>query len=313
MTSTPKLLPHDVKEALIEVCGRSFWYKQPLFDVFARAGVPEELYVQYEDEAKFKIARKTLGDLERKGAEGLSIQRRLITELCKFRRLPDSDVPDKDAALDALGRLKACVEEHDLGTEKEQNSAARRALDAVRTIQREQYRSRQLAILHKKFVDMTVSSAAQRRGYDLEDLLKELFAVYEIQYRKSYRTNAEQIDGFFHFHGFDYLVETRWRSEQFTQNDLLVFKGKVDQKIQSTRGMVVSVNGFHKDIVRRIRDAGSANIILVDGQDLALVLEDQVRLTDALHRKIDKAAQEGVVYFRLADLFADIPHAYENT
>ena len=36
MSPDRRLLPHDVKEALIEVCGRAFWYKQPLFDVFAR-------------------------------------------------------------------------------------------------------------------------------------------------------------------------------------------------------------------------------------------------------------------------------------
>lgn len=30
-------LPHEVKNALIEVCGRAFWYKQPLFDMFGRA------------------------------------------------------------------------------------------------------------------------------------------------------------------------------------------------------------------------------------------------------------------------------------
>ena len=38
-----QLLPPEVKHALIEVCGRSFWYKQPLFDMLARAGIPEEL------------------------------------------------------------------------------------------------------------------------------------------------------------------------------------------------------------------------------------------------------------------------------
>ena len=42
MSPDRRLLPHDVKEPLIEVCGRAFWYKQPLFDVFARAGITEE-------------------------------------------------------------------------------------------------------------------------------------------------------------------------------------------------------------------------------------------------------------------------------
>lgn len=45
-------LPADVKNAIIQVCGRSFWYKQPLFDMFARAGIPENLYLKYEQERK---------------------------------------------------------------------------------------------------------------------------------------------------------------------------------------------------------------------------------------------------------------------
>jgi len=61
----PKLLPVEVKNALINVCGRAFWYKQPLFDMFARAGIQEEMYIKYEHEPKFKIARQILADLER--------------------------------------------------------------------------------------------------------------------------------------------------------------------------------------------------------------------------------------------------------
>jgi hypothetical protein len=78
-----KILPADVKNALIEVCGRSFWYKQPLFDMFARAGIPDDLYLKYEHEAKFKIARQLLSDLERMGDDGYVLQRRLLTELCR--------------------------------------------------------------------------------------------------------------------------------------------------------------------------------------------------------------------------------------
>ncbi len=55
-----QLLPAEVKSALIDVCGRAFWYKQPLFDMFARAGIPEELYLKYEHEPKFKIGASSL-------------------------------------------------------------------------------------------------------------------------------------------------------------------------------------------------------------------------------------------------------------
>jgi hypothetical protein len=74
-----ELLPAEVKNALIEVCGRCFWYKQPLFDMFARAGISEDMYLKYEHEPKFKIARQLLGDLEVLGDDGLLLQKRLLT------------------------------------------------------------------------------------------------------------------------------------------------------------------------------------------------------------------------------------------
>lgn len=298
-------LPADVKGALIQVCGRSFWYKQPLFDIFDRAGIPESVYLKYEHEIKFKIARQLIADLENMGEEGLLLQKRLLTELCKLRALPDDQVPDRDAGLNALRKLKRLAQEHSLVAREERERAKRRAADAEAQVQKARERERRLRELYDAYSEMCSSSDHQARGYNLEDLLKELFALYELRYRKSYRAEGEQIDGFFTFGGFDYLVEARWRKDAPSLQDLLTFKGKVDRKIESTRGLFISVADFQKDIVQRLREAGPANLILTDGYDLTLILEGRVSLIDALQAKIDKASQEGVLYYPLVNLFKD--------
>ena len=296
-------LPYDVKQAIIQVCGRSFWYKQPLFEIFDRAGIPEEVYLSYEHEAKFKIARSLLSELEKRGSEGWLFQKRLLTELCKLRDLPDQEVPDRDAGLEALRKLKRLALEQKLVTKKENYRRARKAEDAKTKTQKARDRKRQLEELHAAFAELSQASNPQQRGYGLEDLLKELFALYEIRYRKSYRAEGEQIDGFFAFGGFDYLVEARWRKEKPSLQDLLAFKGKVDRKIKSTRGLVVSIVGFREDIVGHLRHSGPANLLLLDGYDLTLILEGRVSLPDALQAKVDKAAQEGIIYFPIAKIF----------
>jgi hypothetical protein len=298
-----QVLPPEVKSALIEVCGRSFWYKQPLFDMFARAGIPEEMYLKYEHEPKFKIARQLVADLEVRGDDGYLFQRRLLSELCGLRRLPDADLPDRDAGLDALRRLKLAAHEHDLGVDESRVSAGRRMANAETGVQKAREREKRLSELRRAFCELSSSADRQRRGYGLEDLLKELFALHEIRYRKSYKAAGEQIDGFFSFGGFDYLVEARWRANQPSLENLLSFKGKVDRKIESTRGIVVSMTGFDSEVVRRVRDAGSANLVLMDGYDLTLILEGRLSLVDALQAKVERAAQEGVIYFQLAGLF----------
>lgn len=67
---------------------------------------------------------------------------------------------------------------------------------------------------------------------------------------------------------------------------------------------MVSLSGFRNDVVERLRQAGPANLVLIDGYDLNLVLDGRVSLIDALQYKADIAAQEGVVYFSLAQLFS---------
>ncbi|MBN1569185.1 MAG: restriction endonuclease [Acidobacteria bacterium] len=299
-----KLLPADVKNAIIEVCGRCFWYKQPLFDILARAGIEEDMYLQYEHESKFKIIRQLLADLERSGEDGYLLQRRLLTELCKLRDIPDPEVPDRDAGIKALRRLKETAKNHDLEAKEEHTIVKRRSADADQLVQRARDRDRRLGELKNTFASMASGDDVQGRGYGLEDLLKELFALHEIRYRKSYRVEGEQIDGFFAFGGFDYLVEARWRKDHPTLQDLLAFKGKVDRKIESTRGMIISISSFEDEVVRHLREAGPANLILVDGYDLMLILEGRVSLTDALQAKIEKAAQEGTIYYPLAKLFS---------
>jgi hypothetical protein len=295
-------LPFEIKSALVEVCGRSFWYKQPLFDLFARAGIPEEDYLKYEHEAKFKIARQLLDDLELRGEDGWLLQKRLLTEMCKLRSLPDSEVPDRDAGLEALRKLKRLAVEHDLYVEEGEQKSRRLAADAERMVQKARERGRKLSELHAAFTGMITSADPQTRGYGLEDLLNELSAIFEIRYRKSYRTEGEQIDGFFTFGGFDYLVEARWRKEPPALSDMLAFKGKVDRKIESTRGLLLSIAGFQEESVQRLKEAGPANLILADGYDLTLILERRVGLIDGLQAKIDKASQEGILFFPLSKL-----------
>ncbi len=296
-------LPFEIKNALIEVCGRSFWYKQPLFDLLERAGIPEDYYLKYEHEPKFKMARQLIDDLEAMGEEGWLLQKRLISELCKLRTLPDSEVPDRDAGLAALRNLKELACQQKLVMEEEQQQTQRTKTDAENRVQKVRERDRRLAELHTAFTSMIACPDHQARGYGLEDVLSELFAVFELRYRKSYRADGEQIDGFFAFGGFDYLVEARWRSEPPTLEDLLAFKGKVDRKIESTRGFFVSVQGFRPDTIQRLREAGPANLILLDGYDLTLLLEGRVSLIDGLQAKIDKASQEGVLHYSLSALF----------
>jgi hypothetical protein len=297
-------LPFEIREAVVAVCGKAFWLKDPFRSFLLSCGVPVEIYDRYGDESKFKIARHVLGELDALGEKGYEIQRRLITDLAKLRRAPDESVPNMDAALSAIRWLKELAVNQKMIIEEERKVADVRFQDARRKQAAIAARAEKMEELRRTFLALVgAKDDPQGRGYGLEDFLAELFELHEITYRRPYRTTTEQIDGHFPFKNFDYLVEARWRLGPPSEADLGAFKTKVDKKISSTRGLFVSIPGYRPEVVLEFTRGVSSNIVLMDGQDLALILEGHVSLTDSLDLKIQKAAQEGIIFFPLSQRF----------
>jgi len=65
--------------------------------------------------------------------------------------------------------------------------------------------------LLKKYDGLLNVKDAQRRGYDLQDLLNEAFELCGVKMRKPFtrNENGEQIDGALSFESWYYLVECR--------------------------------------------------------------------------------------------------------
>ncbi len=302
---TRQQLPFEMSEAVVQTCGRAFWLRDPFRSFLLAAGVPKAVYERYAEEPKFKIARHVLAELDDLGEEGWEIQRRLVTEFCKLRNLPDPNVPDKDAALQSLRALKELAVSQGMFVEQERSKADQRFREAKLREDAAAARRSRLDQLRRTFNDMIASGVdPQSRGYGLENLLVDLFALHEIVYRPPYRIGTEQIDGHFEFKSFDYLVEARWRKDQPSEADLSVLKTKVEKKITSTRGLFVSVVGFRSLVVDEFAKGIARNMVLMSGEDLSLILEGHVSLTDALDLKIQKAAQEGELYFALRNRFS---------
>lgn len=294
-----KPLPFEIIDALIQCFGRSFHFKDNVETFFISCGVNRSLAQKYRNEPKFVWARKLLSELN-ETEDGRNVLQRILTDICTLNKLPDTEVPDPDAGLQALRRVKKLAYENDLLAKKSRTEGEKRKSVLHQKVKIIEERVRKLKDVNEKFKDAIKNPNRQQAGYSLEDLIKELFAIFEIDYRKSYRTSTstQQIDGHFSFKGFNYLVEARWRQDQPTEIEIGGFKHKVDVKLRSTRGIFVSINGFRSEVINQFTSIGS-NIIFFSGEDLAFILEGRIDLHDALIKKIEKASQEGEVYVSL--------------
>ncbi|NIM05158.1 MAG: restriction endonuclease, partial [Armatimonadetes bacterium] len=165
-------VPFEVREALVTVCGRSFHYKDLFRDFLISSDVPAHVYDRYSEESKFKIARHILGELDSMGDEGYRIQRRIITNLCNLRKLPDENAPDRNAAVAALQKLKQLALDQKLVVEQEQDAKQERIREARRKQEAIAARASKTQQLRERFLQLSLSDdAPQSRGYSLEQIL----------------------------------------------------------------------------------------------------------------------------------------------
>ena len=173
-----KRIPFEIREAIVQVCGKAFHYKDPFRQFLIAADVPQELYDRFSDDSKFKIARHVFSQLDSMGEEGYAIQRRILTELCKLRKLPDENAPDREAGLNALRNLKKMALDQKFVAKKEQSASGDRAATARRKQADRAARAEKMTKLRQLFFTLSTSpESPQARGYSLEGLLSELFAA----------------------------------------------------------------------------------------------------------------------------------------
>lgn len=147
------------------------------------------------------------------------------------------------------------------------------------------------------FVQLT----PQARGYAFESLLRDLFNVFGLEAREPFRLKGEQIDGSFLLQGETYLVEAKWQEAQTGVADLHTFHGKLEQKAAWTRGLFVSNSGFTEDGL--IAFGRGKRVVCMDGLDLFETLSRELPLNHVLERKVRRAAETGLPFARVRDLF----------
>lgn len=156
----------------------------------------------------------------------------------------------------------------------------------------------QLDQMRRDYYEVISPSDPQSRGYKLEKLLFQMFNLFDLDAKPSFRIQGEQIDGAFTFEGTDYLFEAKWQKELVAAEDLDAFAGKLSRKLDNTLGLFLSINGFSPDGVQR-HSSGRRLMFLMDGSDLMAVLEARIDLAQLILRKRREASQTGNIYLMI--------------
>ena len=299
MASQKRIGPAAVtalKEALCAI----YWYKSDLRSfleqcisdrgVVANAdwGAYKRQIVSDVVDALVANQERYLGDLVKLSAA--------VSEMKTFQHLERLEDGKRKAqwAREAVQALREITTTHDV-VEEEDRAIERRRQEAAARLQASRAVQEKLEELQKAYTALLRSGEPQRRGLDLERLFYDIFALFDLDPRASFRIQGQQIDGAFSLAGIDYLFEAKWVSEPVNASALGAFQSKVAGKLDNTLGLFFSMNGFSPDAIAQ-PVGGRSMILLLDGAHLLAVLEGRIDFVSLLTRIRRHAAQTGKLY-----------------
>jgi hypothetical protein len=219
-----------------------------------------------------------------------------VANFTDFSHLKRCEDPEQKICMaqEKVSALQGHVKGH-LDLIKEKEKAAERKEEAQQKRASSAAFKNKLEELKAKFYAIAISSNHQQRGLDLEPFLNELFILFDLDPKSSFKIAGEQIDGAFTFDNNDYLLEAKWQQKPVNAGELHKFAGVLSGKLKNTLGLFISINGFSAECTAT-RSEGLKAMILMDGADLNAILDDRIDLHQMLYRKRRHASQTGNIY-----------------
>ena len=147
-----------------------------------------------------------------------------------------------------------------------------------------------LSRLKQQFRTLELDPELQERGYELERLVYELArltfgtAAPPCQIERDARGVIRKIDGFFRHESDRYRVECKWKSNPASQNDVLIFRNKLD--VVGISGLFISISGFRDTAIAQAREYRNERaILLMDGSEVRAVFGGLIRFDDVMTKK----------------------------
>lgn len=284
-------IPYEIENQLIQCYRHCFYYKDDVEKFMVNCGVSNELALKYKDEYKVVNAKNVILELNNYANKN-KIIKNMITNFYYMEKLPDN-LTDEKKANEMLKELKRLVNKFNMIKQPSKTNEYH-IYQQDKKMETTLIYKENLSKLKNKYYYQFSNSNPQNRGFELEKIIEELFKINGMKYKKSYRneTNTQQIDGYFELDGFSYLIEAKWTKDKINSDNISNFKHKVDSKLDATRGLFISINGYREEVLREY-SSNSFNIIFIDGQELMHIFEERITLEKLIKFKIESASSLG--------------------
>ena len=298
--------PDNITTALKEAVINIFWKKQDVRSLFERCSV-DPILVSAQDwtRYKFHIVSPIIDSLNC-DSNGIGPLRRILQETLTYKDgnhllwLSDGQKRKREAER-SLEHLRLLVKDHDAAKQSVEEQRQARLRKAEESKRGSHFQAK-LAAIRDRFVAFCANSDHKKRGFGLEEVLYDLFFLFDLNPRGAFRRTGEQIDGAFVLAGDHYLLEAKWQEKPVILGDLRDLDGAVGSSLDNTLGLFLSVNDFSPEAIKSYSQGNRPRLICMDGGDLMAVLDGRIELPDLLQRKKDFAVQKRRVFVRVGEI-----------
>jgi len=303
------IYPPHVTNALKDALTAAYWYKSQQ-KKFIEVCIEDNKHILNTidwDAYKWAISSEIIDILDNLQNQGLGDLRRLLQNVCQIsdfshlRKLEDGKKKAAEAEV-FIERLRIEVAKHDKAL-KDEKDKIRKRQEVMVTMSRANVLSEKLIALKQEYFEIASTKNKAQRGYKLETFMQNLFKLFDLDPRASFRNVGEQIDGSFNLDGTDFIFEAKWQDIPSPVGDLDFFHGKITRKLDNTLGLFLSINGF-ADFAVQAHSQKRSVILLMDGMDLMAVLDKRIEFDELIRRKKRHAAETGSIYYKVNDMLS---------
>jgi hypothetical protein len=225
---------------------------------------------------------------------------RALTSLWEYRETGRVSRGDVETVVNARARLSVIVERLG-GVALPTFDVVERPLQSARPAAKTAPDHAVLDRLERDFLALyAMTDEPHARGYHFERLLTALFNAWNMDARGGFRLAGEQIDGSFQHGAVTYLLEAKWHRAKIEAEKLHAFQGKISERLEGTRGLFVSFEGFTDGALQAFT---AKRIILADGMDIFDALTRQISFPDIITAKARHASEYRSPFVPVRTLF----------
>jgi hypothetical protein len=141
------------------------------------------------------------------------------------------------------------------------------------------------------------------RGYFFEAFLNKLFAAAAGRFRYPLEIHNNTISGVMELGEKTYLVEAHWEG-LVSKTDIQECRQRLQEKTICSHALIVSYSGFAEDALEVLSATGGKYLLLADGRDLFMILENGQSVNRMLELKTKYAENEGRPFVSMQEIMS---------